>query len=204
MDSIAINFLVGCVLVIVVLIFSIYSFINYKWKQKPILPFVIGLVVLLGSFVWYLGLSMQSADMKYLIQKNTDNHTQIGASASGQKAIPTTTMAFWKSNVVAYDAQAKLIEFLLIPLAVSLIAAAFFVKADLALSERKNKYVSLNEGVNQREKQIAERESELESQLENGDRGPAIVAEYKIIRRLRIDLVLDRIELEKEYADILS
>lgn len=204
MDSLAFNiFLVGAFLTLFAVYF-VYSFIDHTWKQKPSRPFIIGFILLFVSFAWQVYLSTESTSMKSLIEKGAITRSQGDLAITEKNAMPKAAVAFWKSNVVAYEAQSKWIELLIIPLAVSLIATAFFVKADLALADRVKEYKSFIGKFDQREKEIALRESGLEIKLENDERGLAITDEFKLIRQLRIQLVLDRADLRREYVDVLG
>lgn len=116
----------GAILPLMVVIW-IYQTASWRWRLKPHKIFCLGLILLSAAFVAQIYLSAYSLDTKKFLEHPSP-------------LIPTDTLSVFLAIADSNEILAKLIELVTIPVAVSLIVAALFAKADLSFHEKVKKY----------------------------------------------------------------
>lgn len=185
-------------------VWAIFINVSHKWKQSPIRPFLLGIAVLLVGFFWQIYINGKNTDMKTLVDTISTCKTGPCTIPAGSQTTAVNSLPFWKDNIQAYEMQSKFIELFLIPFAVSILATALFVKADLATSRRERGYMQRQKPHDKRDRELQKSEELLGQRLAMGERGQAIIDEYERIRNQRMVLTLDRIDLQDEYRDLFN
>lgn len=181
----------------------VYQLVGSSWQSKPIRPLLMGLFLISFGFSWHLYLNILSADTKNSI----DHFANEPASQSLKKElahdIDPDILSFSQSSVLAYDATAKLIELFIIPLGVSIVAAAIVLKADLNFGRRRKSFKAAMKELESLENELNQSESEFDLRLTNFDRGHDIVDEHKRLINFRMSVFRERQEIRKKFDDFL-
>ncbi|MFZ6774966.1 hypothetical protein ACO0LB_19870 [Undibacterium sp. SXout7W] len=191
MDSLTLSiFLMGAAPTLLAIIF-IYNAAVWNWKTKPLIPLSLGLATLILGFAADLYLATKPAEIKQMLD-------------SPKLVLSAEQIKLFKSNVDANDGLAKLLEFVTIPLAVSLIAAAVFAKADSQFIRRLEQYKKACEKLFNLETELTKAEKEFEQRIINGDRGKDFLDHLERLQKFRLHVIFARSDLRREFKDILE
>lgn len=100
-----------------------WQFAHWSWKVRPLVPLLLGLLVLAAAFGANIYLNQSAAESRRVIAQVQDRAKEA-------------ELAVLVDTAQANEQLAKLLEFLTIPLGVSLIVAAILWQADLQFNRR--------------------------------------------------------------------
>ncbi|MFZ6720531.1 hypothetical protein [Undibacterium sp. Ji49W] len=169
----------------------IYNSASWKWKIKPLKPMMIGLLLMSVAFAAHMYLSYLSTEIK----KSLTQHPDAFKPAAAQ-------MLTDSSN--AHESLAKLIELVTIPLAVSLIAAALIIKADVEFTREIRNYAKAKNKILVLEDELSVREENFEERVKNGERGIDFLKEWDEIKRLRHHIRFEYKYLYEDHGELLE
>jgi hypothetical protein len=191
MNKLAYYLLLGGSFLPLLLVISVYNAAGWNWKAKPIIPLVSGMAILALAFVANLWLTTTSAELKQFIDNPPTSATKEALSV-------------FAATAQSDDGLAKLIELVTIPLAVSLIAAALFGKADLEFEATKKRYQRNCERLSQLESELDAAAQRFEASLEAGVRGQSLLTEWHALRARRNEMIFARNELLEEFQPLID
>ncbi len=180
----------GAVLPLLIIL-SLYNWVGWNWKTKPVIPLLSGLAILIAAYAAHIYLSNNVANtLKFLdrppIPLSTDQIHVFTATAQGNQNL------------------AKLLELLTIPLAVSLIAAALFAKADIDLGKKLERYRGHCQELAGFEEKIEVAEQDLIRVLHEGERGKPLLEKTNALRDLRHHARWLREEILDEFRPLIE
>ncbi|MCX2864608.1 hypothetical protein OOZ63_22510 [Paucibacter sp. PLA-PC-4] len=171
--------------------FVVYGYVGVSWKTRPWIPLLAGVLLLVAAYVATLAIDGTSKQLRATAEK---------AATQGNLKDRETLMTFAEAN----DRQTKLLELVTIPLAVSLIASAFFAKADRAFQAKATEFEGRQSELEQREGALVEDEAALIRDLISGLRGQGVIDRHEGILEKRKDLNFDHWFLLDDYRDLLN
>jgi hypothetical protein len=120
------GFIISSVAITWMILTSLYSHAGIKWKTKPYIPFALGTLLLIGTFIFDMSAIFHSEQMK-------DTMERIGTPSIDSNGIGKQ---FFFDAYKAYDFISKLAEIVLIPTAIALIVVAFSNKIEIEFNKK--------------------------------------------------------------------
>ena len=145
-----------------IIVLFIYSGISWRWKLKPHRILLCGILLMALSFGMHTYLDFQNQAQRQQLSLTKRFLTP--------KAKDTIENFLFSSEKLQ-----KLIEFLSIPLSVSLIGAALLAKSDAELQREISRYNQRRERLSQRELDLRNADNELRAMIQNDVRGKTLL-----------------------------
>lgn len=172
MPALGIQMLFMWSLLPLVIVLFVYSGISWRWKLKPHRILTCGLLLMALSFGMHTYLDVQ-------LQNQRKQLAQSGQLLP-EKAIKTIESFLFSSEKLQ-----KLIEFLSIPLSVSLIGAALLAKSDIELQNEISRYNQRRDRLSQQELDLHNADNELREMIYRDVRGKELLDKADQVKYLK-------------------
>lgn len=153
------------------IIVSLYLAVGPRWRLYPSIPFTIGIGLLAAALAGDLYIDKSQSSALHAAETAQQHDTQMAGVL--------------KELAAGQHNQIKVLELFVMPLAVSLIASAFFARADRVFAQAVNAYEEKRHELLETETRIRELQESLETSIEQDKRGPQLVSDFQRMKELQ-------------------
>lgn len=188
---------------LIFILYFIFEQPNWKWKAKPSIPFVVGVALLLSSVSYYWHIDDEVLAEKKILaaaQKKASNMAEIEEKRTRINKLSDQ----YEEMIQSKERVFKLIELIVIPLAVSVIAASLLLRVDLNFASRMKQFGLRFKRLKEHENVLQEARRELIDALDATALSAIIKEKVLTIERLQRTVWEERQRFLEEFKDLIG
>ncbi|TAG26322.1 MAG: hypothetical protein EAZ37_09700 [Burkholderiales bacterium] len=186
-----------------VVLFTLLEFSGKRMKQKPWVPFMIGLALLVASSYGYF-LSYQSFKNGNNTVACLKDEPGCAPRISGHRDERRVLERLIQNIADSAELQLKIFELILIPFAVFYCAFAIQNKSENDLNNHHRNLARRMRLLDKNSQQLEKKQTDLITLLNSDSRGQEIVDLKKEIDLLKLNTIEHRSEIRSEFRDIVD
>lgn len=184
-------FLIPGAVILLIFLDFIYTNVSHTWKTRPHIPYWLGIGLLFIAF----GLDILAVDIADTLKKPI---------SEGHSIYPHQFLQVLFDNQKAHENFAKMIEIIILPIAVALIVMGFTSKAEIKLEERKSKANDMAKRFLAEQDELSQKLASFALRVQNDERGRDFLDAWNEIEARRHHLLLTRMDMRECLDDIKS
>lgn len=184
-------FLIPGAVILLIFLDILYKNASHKWKTRPHIPYWFGVGLLFIAF----GLDILAVDIADALKRPI---------SEGRSIYPHQFLQVLFDNQKAHENFSKMIEIIILPIAVALIVMGFTSKAEIKLEEKKSRAKEMAKRFLTQQGELSQKLASFALRVQNDERGRDFLDAWNEIEARRHHLLLTRMDMRECLNDIKS